>query len=303
MCLKSWKSICQPKSYSGLGLRKSLDTNHVLISKLEWSLAVGEDKAWVTLLKKKYLKGVPFMQAIPSPNSSWLWKDILQSRSLLSKGLCTKIGNGHHTPIWDSPWISTLDTFIPSTPPHSQPSIHRVADLIIPDIFQWDKSKIFSLFDPLTATKILNIHLSPTNQQDKLFWVYNSNGSHSVKSAYLTDQQERFDSIGPLDKSDWNTLWKAKISPRHKLLLWKIVWDILPIKAILVACMPSIETTCLLCNAQEENALHIFNQYPLAQSIWLNSTWPIHLNRLPFTSIVDWVKFILNPGKHLNLQL
>ena len=29
----------------------------------------------------------------------------------------------------------------------------------------------------------------------------------------------------------------------------------------------------------------------------------IHLNRLPFTSISDWVAFILNPGKHLNLQL
>jgi hypothetical protein len=67
MCLKSWKSICQPKSYGGLGLRRTLDTNHALISKLGWSLAAEEDKAWVSLLKSKYLKGVPFMQVISIP--------------------------------------------------------------------------------------------------------------------------------------------------------------------------------------------------------------------------------------------
>ena len=169
MCLKSWKSICQPKSYGGLGLRRTFDTNHALISKLGWSLAAEEDKPWVSLLKSKYLKGVPFMQVIPSQNCSWLWKGILKSRPLLSKRLCIKIGNGHHTAIWESPWIPTLDNFIPPTPSNTHPSIHRVADLIIPDSFQWDRGKIFSLFDPLTASKILNIHLSPTSQLDKLF--------------------------------------------------------------------------------------------------------------------------------------
>ena len=155
MCLKSWKTICQPKSYGGFGLRRSLDTNHALISKLGWSLAVNEDKTWVSLLKPKYLNGVPFMQVISSTNSSWLWQGILKSRPLLSKGLCTKIGNGHHTTIWDTPWIPTLDNYIPPPPTHLQPSIHRVADLISCTTFQWDRGKIFALFDPSTATKFL----------------------------------------------------------------------------------------------------------------------------------------------------
>ncbi len=202
MCLKSWKSICQLKSYGGLGLCRTLDTNHALISKLGWSLAAEVDKAWVSLLKSKYRKGVPFMQVIPSQNCSWLWKGILKSRPFLRKWLCTKIGNGQHTAIWDSPWIPTLDNFIPPTPTNIHPTIHKVADLIILDTFQWDRGKIFSLFDPLTASKIQNIHLSLTSQLDKLCWVPNSNGIHSVKSAYLTDQKERFTTTGPLDKSD-----------------------------------------------------------------------------------------------------
>ena len=135
MCLKSWKSICQPKSYGGLGFCRTLDTNYALIFKLGWSLATEEDKAWVSLLKSKYLKGVPFMQIIPSQNCSWLWKGILKSRTLLKKGLCTKIGNGQHTTIWESPWIPSLDNFIPPAPTIIHPSIHRVADLIIPDTF------------------------------------------------------------------------------------------------------------------------------------------------------------------------
>ena len=135
MCLKSWKSICQPKSYGGLGLRRTLDTNYALISKLGWSLAAEEDKAWVSLLKSKYLKGVPFMQIIPSQNCSWFWKSILKSRTLLRKGLCTKIGNGQHIAIWESPWIPTLDNFIPLAPTNIHPFIHRIADLIIPNTF------------------------------------------------------------------------------------------------------------------------------------------------------------------------
>ena len=135
MCLKSWKSIYQPKSYGGLGFYRTLDTNYALISKLRWSLAAEEDKAWVSLLKSKYLKGVPFMQIIPSQNCSWLWKGILKSRTLLKKGLCTKIGNGQHTTIWESRWIPSLDNFIPPAPTIIHPSIHKVADLIIPDTF------------------------------------------------------------------------------------------------------------------------------------------------------------------------
>jgi hypothetical protein len=303
MCLKSWKSICQPKSYGGLGLRRTLDTNYALIFKLGWSLAAEEDKACVSLLKFKYLKGVPFMQIISSQNCSWLWKGILKSKTLLKKGLCTKIGNGQHTAIWESPWIPSLDNFIPPALTNIHPSIHRVANLIIPDTFQWDRGKISTLFNPLTAFKILNIHLSLTSQLDKLCWVPNSNGIHSVKSAYLTDQNERFTTTGPLAKSNWNSLWKAKISLCHKNLFWKLAWDILPTKATLAARIPSIDITCHLCNAQVETAFHIFTQCPITQSIWLTSPWPIHPNRLPFTFISDWVAFILNLGQHLNLQL
>uniref|UniRef100_A0A2N9IIB3 Reverse transcriptase domain-containing protein n=1 Tax=Fagus sylvatica TaxID=28930 RepID=A0A2N9IIB3_FAGSY len=140
MCLKSWKSICQPKSYGGLGLRRSLDTNQALISKMGWSLATDENKTWVSLLKAKYLKGVPFMQISPSLNSSWLWKGILKSKTILSKGLCMKIGDGQHTPIWDTPWIPTLENFIPSPSSTAHPIIHRVAELINPDTFQWDRA-------------------------------------------------------------------------------------------------------------------------------------------------------------------
>uniref|UniRef100_A0A2N9HP69 Uncharacterized protein n=1 Tax=Fagus sylvatica TaxID=28930 RepID=A0A2N9HP69_FAGSY len=196
-----------------------------------------------------------------------------------------------------------LENFIPSPSSTAHPIIHRVAELINPDTFQWDRGKISTFFDCITASKILNIHLSPTSQLDKLCWVPNSNGILSVKSAYLTDQNERFISSGPLAKSDWKILWKAKISPRHKQLLWKIAWDILPTKAILVARIPASDTTCHLCNDQEESALHIFTQCPITLSIWLTSPWPIHPNRLPLSSISDWVSFVLNPGKFLNLQL
>jgi hypothetical protein len=38
---------------------------------------------------------------------------------------------------------------------------------------------------------------------------------------------------GPLSHSEWNSLWKAKLNARHRLMLWKIAWDILPTSSTL----------------------------------------------------------------------
>ena len=64
---------------------------------------------------------------------------------------------------------------------------------IIYNTFQWDKGKIFTHFNPLTTRKILNIHLSPTQLEDKFIWVPNSSGKFTTKSTFLNDQNPMLD--------------------------------------------------------------------------------------------------------------
>jgi hypothetical protein len=217
LCLKSWKSICLPKSSGGLGFRRSFDSNKALIAKLGWSLVANEDKHWVRILKSKYLNGSLFMAASTPSSCSWLWKGILNTRDLLKIGTCTIIGNGEHTSVWEDPWIPTLENFIPS-PSLTNPNptnIYRVSDLISPTTHQWDREKIFTIFDPITAGKILNIHLPNSLTIDRPCWTLCSTSILSVKSAYLTDQHSRFDSTGAFSQSEWKSLWKSKINARH----------------------------------------------------------------------------------------
>lgn len=82
----------------------------------------------------------------------------------------------------------------------------------------------------------------------------------------------------------WNSIWNAKICVRFKLMLWKIAWYILSTEANQAAHIQWIEKPCILCNHESETAFHLFTQCPFTQSIWLSSSWSIHLiNRLPIS--------------------
>ncbi|KAI5641434.1 hypothetical protein M9H77_00516 [Catharanthus roseus] len=53
--LKSWDSICQPKSFRGQGFRISLKCNKAMVAKLNWRIYTKPDTLWVQLMKAKYL--------------------------------------------------------------------------------------------------------------------------------------------------------------------------------------------------------------------------------------------------------
>ena len=174
--------------------------------------------------------------------------------------------------------------------------MHHVSDLITSNTFQWDRGKVLYLcliHKPLiTFWRFISLqHSNKTSH----FGFHNSNGILWVKSVNLTVQEQRFSSTGPLTSTNWNTLWKAKISTCHKHFLWKLAWEILPTKGTIAARFQISDQTCM--------HFHLFFKCLQAQSVWLSSSWPIHIDRLPFSSAVEWVNFILNPQKFLNLQL
>lgn len=49
-----WTILCKPKRNGGLGFRRALDINKVLLSKLIWRLHTESDQPWVLLMKEKY---------------------------------------------------------------------------------------------------------------------------------------------------------------------------------------------------------------------------------------------------------
>ena len=90
LSLNAWDSICTPKAFGGLGIRKMREVNLALISKLGWQLLNNSDSLWVSQLQGKYLNSNSFLSPFLLSSSSSLWKGILKSQSFISKGVCFK---------------------------------------------------------------------------------------------------------------------------------------------------------------------------------------------------------------------
>ena len=105
----------------------------------------------------------------------------------------------------------------------------------------------------------------------------NKSGNFSVKLAYIQVQLPSIQNTGPLHRKEWKKLWKLKIHERFKLLLWKIVWDILPTRDFLSKKWNIEDTDCPFCSSKQETCEHLFFGCPFAIIIWSLSPWPLNL--------------------------
>ncbi|KAL0449471.1 UNVERIFIED_CONTAM: hypothetical protein Slati_1503500 [Sesamum latifolium] len=105
--------------------------------------------------------------------------------------------------------------------------------MIDPDTKEWDKQIIENIFIPDDQNLILKLPLGREQRADSICWHYTQNGLFSVRSAYLL-ADALLNSQSSSTRSDlrantgWKSIWKAKIPPKVRLFIWKIVSDALP---------------------------------------------------------------------------
>lgn len=63
LVLKSYESLLKPRENEDMDFKCSIDVSTILLSKLGWKLAKGDDGLWVHVLKAKYLRGESFLSA------------------------------------------------------------------------------------------------------------------------------------------------------------------------------------------------------------------------------------------------
>ncbi|KAK9982881.1 hypothetical protein SO802_035390 [Lithocarpus litseifolius] len=87
------------------------------------------------------------MQGRIPNDASWCWKGIMQTRNLLSKGLCFSVRNGGSIKIWEDPWIPNPQNFRPRPRNEGQrpESPTLVADLINQDSRTWKEDLVRKL--------------------------------------------------------------------------------------------------------------------------------------------------------------
>ncbi|KAL3627076.1 hypothetical protein CASFOL_028439 [Castilleja foliolosa] len=174
LCLKSWDSLCSPKSVGGLGLRRMRDLNTALLSKQAWNIASDKNTLWVKLIKSKYLRGNSFLHAdLYCKAGSWFWKDVLSCRNIVKSGAVFQVNNNSEVAIWLEPWIPSVPNFIPNRDvcPNNL-SLSLVRDLIDDNTLSWNVNTLYATFTPEITKEIIKIQISPDQKLE--FIIFNA---------------------------------------------------------------------------------------------------------------------------------
>ncbi|GJR94835.1 hypothetical protein Tco_0267009 [Tanacetum coccineum] len=110
----AWKEVCQPKQNGGLGLKPLESWNNALLVKHLWNVAAKKDSFWVKWVTTIKLKERSVLEVDKQANDSWIWKNLLDLRSMVRKNMMYKIGNGRKVSVWHVSWseMPTLDSIL-----------------------------------------------------------------------------------------------------------------------------------------------------------------------------------------------
>ncbi|XP_047309812.1 uncharacterized protein LOC124913260 [Impatiens glandulifera] len=84
---------------------------------------------------------------------------------------------------------------------------------------------------------------------------------------------------------DWaNLVWSSKVIPRHQFILWLAFQEILNTRDRVKKYMEILDSSCLLCEGNEEIVDHLFGNYSFASKLWNKFAKNIEMTRFP----EDW---------------
>ncbi|CAL1377377.1 unnamed protein product [Linum trigynum] len=267
--------MCRSKHDGGMGFRQFEHFNQALLAKIGWRILNEPQSLLAQVYKGKYFPEGSFLSTTARSRPSWGWQSIIYGRQLLEMGLRWQVGNGQSASLLHSNGIPRylLD------PPCYNPLILRdggdplVAEVIFAGKGRWSDDKLGQWFDPPTCSAIKAIPLPRQNVTDKLIWHNTADRVFSVKSAYHLDVEldrrrgEWRSSPSWMDKPSWIRVWKAKIPPKLKVVVWKILNRALPTTEELIEKKVPVLPRCPVCWDKPKTMKHLFLYCPVAQAL------------------------------------
>lgn len=158
--------------------------NLAMLAKQGWRLLQEDDSLLYRCFKARYFLLSNFIDAVESPNRSFVWRSIMAALPILKTGCCWRVGNGYSIRVhWDR-WIPNHPTNKVLYLTNEESEGLWLSDLIDPKLHWWRRELIMSLFHIEDAKAICRIPLSRRDVPDRIMWMKNKNGLFSVNSAY-----------------------------------------------------------------------------------------------------------------------
>ncbi|KAL4292809.1 hypothetical protein AHAS_Ahas18G0065200 [Arachis hypogaea] len=259
--LASWRVLTTPKKFGGLALRESRLVNFSLLGKLVWQILMNQEKLWVKIMLQKYLQNRNIFAVKAMGSSSYIWKSIVHTASVLKEGFVWKVGALSKN-FWFDSWL------------HSGPVGARVefldiceAALTIEDVYRdgvWHLERIYSFIPMDLREDILSlVHISVSGRDLDWSWEHTL---YSAKQGYLWLIQNKLN----WDRNiNWLWLWKARVPEKLRLLVWLCLHDAVPTQYLRFRRHLSSSSLCTRCNQLPETILHCFRDCEVVRSVWV----------------------------------
>lgn len=169
----------------GLGLRKAVDFNNALLSKLSWHMEINSNKMWVQVMHEKYVKEGDFFKAPVASTTSWGWKSIMQGREVIEGVVRWRVGDGCNINMWYDQWVGEATLDHKQDPEVVEELSNCTVSKFILNNRTWDMVKLGEIL-PANKVDAIRVISIPVNKRanDKLVWSKSTKGTFSVSSTF-----------------------------------------------------------------------------------------------------------------------
>ncbi|XP_010481146.1 PREDICTED: uncharacterized protein LOC104759984 [Camelina sativa] len=288
----AWERLCCSKQLGGLGFKSVDDFNTALLAKQLWRLLEYPDFLFARVFKSRYYRNSDPLDPIRSYSPSYGWRSIVSARSLVNKGLITRVGSGSSISIWSDPWVpAQFRRPALSNGPFKDPNL-RLPHLIDRRTRSWQKDLLTQHFDPLDVALIEAIPLGSDTKDDYLGWHFTKTGKYTVKFGYETarmDIQGPFRALGsgPEIIPLLARVWKVPCPPKLQHFLWQVLSGCISISTNLRHRGVNCDVVCMRCGFEAEDINHAIFLCPPARQVWALANVPVGPQHFPMESNLD----------------
>jgi len=239
-----------------------------MLGKQGWRILTNPDILIVKIYKVRYFPRCNFLEASIGHKPSFVWRSLCNSKFILKAGSRWKIGDGTSIPVWNNYWMKDNVTLYPLEDVASTLANLRVSDCLMSNQKSWNLPFLHSVFNQQVVEHIVNTPLYPSVREDRLIWKKENNGDYSVRSAYRLCMNELLDTSHFKVQGAWDLVWKLKMPPKIKNLVWRICRNCLPTRRRLRDKGVNCTANCALCRLSEEDSLRLLFQCSSSIHIW-----------------------------------
>lgn len=227
----SWEKLSVHKNSGGMGFKDLTAFNLAMLGKQGWKIQSQPDSLVSRLFKARYFPNSNFLASSIGHNPSFVWRSISKAKFLVRAGSRWCIGSGVNIHVLEEPWLTNGACIAASASSLAFLKDVRVEHLIDSTTKEWNRDVISSLFDQGTVEKIVKTPLVRHVNVDRLVWKAEKRGNYSVKSAYRLCVDELIDTSHLKRPGYWSGIWRLKVPPKVKNLVWRICRGCFPTRA------------------------------------------------------------------------